>query len=459
MCFTTAVAPETRPDPVLTVLPLWEDIGIVDLSAQGDGVGRHEGQVVFVPYVIPGEIVDVQVSSLKPSFARADLTRLRLPSPTRTQAACRHFTQCGGCQYQHIAYPAQPEIAAASVLGNLRKLLRGWELPEPELLISPSGYGNRTQARLQFLRTSGEARMPGYVGVGGAVVPVTECPVLHPVLQALLAALLPWLASDAMQAQLTALDMRFLTLQCNRDGTEAALLFHTFELLNLKKHWDEDSWGEGFEQLREQVPACVGLVLDNGQTDVGFGQNYTSEPGSLAPYVPLGAFKQNHAELEPAMRDLLLDWLHPRTGERGYDLYCGRGELTARLAEAGSRVTGIESAPVWFEKRTHVNWPLIPEALKSRLSFVQHTVEQWLPGQPEVDWVLANPPRKGLEPPVMDWLHDHGPARWAYLSCNPATFARDCQPLRELYRLTHLTFLDFFPQTAKMELVALLERR
>ncbi|MEO7993401.1 MAG: TRAM domain-containing protein [bacterium] len=80
-------------------LPLWEDVGIVDLNAQGEGVGRHDGQVVFVPYTIPGEIIDVQVIAKRPNFARGALERLRMTAPTRATPQCPHFAVCGGCQY------------------------------------------------------------------------------------------------------------------------------------------------------------------------------------------------------------------------------------------------------------------------------------------------------------------------------------------------------------------------
>jgi len=462
MCFTTKVTrSSSTPDPVaIDGLPCWQDIGIVDLNAQGEGVGRHDGQVVFVPFTIPGEIVDVQLTSRRPTFARGEAQTLRLPAPTRAKARCEQFGKCGGCQYQHMAYPAQPDIAAASVLGNIRKMLRNWDLPEPELISCPEPYGYRTQTRLQFQRIEGAPRLPGYVDLDGAVLPVSTCPVLHPVLQQLLTALQQPLAQEAMQQQLLALDMRFVTMQSNRDGSECALLFHTFELLNVKKNWDRELWGECWLALQEQVPALVGLVIDNGQTDVGFGQNFTSEPGSLAPLIPLGAFKQNNAFIEDAVYELVLRWLDPQAGETGIDAYCGRGELTARLAAAtpGGQIVGIESAPVWFDQGHHINQDDLPGTLAQRIRFVQHTVEQWLPGQPTPSWMVCNPPRKGMEPPVLDWLKASGPERWIYISCNPATFARDCTPLTDHYRVTQLACLDMFPQTSKMELVALFER-
>gem|GEM_PF-6441320 len=451
----------TDPDSVAVDLPLWQDIGIVDLNAQGEGVGRHDGQVVFIPFTIPGEITDAQITSRRPSFSRGEVATLRLPAPTRTIAQCQHFGICGGCQYQHIAYPAQPEIAAGSVMGNLRKLLKGWDLPDPELVASTTGYGYRTQTRLQFQRSGPETpRKLGYVDLAGEVMPVVACPILHPALQKVLHELAALLAGATVQEQLHKLDMRFLTMQCNHSGTECALLFHTFELLNIKKHWNREVWGELWDQLHTANPAVVGMVLDNGQTDVGFGQNYTGEPDSLAPLVPIGAFKQNNPLIEHSVYDLVMRWLQPGETESGIDAYCGRGELTARLAEAAPHATivGIESAPVWFDDGKHINADNLPGNIGTRIRFVQHTVEQWMPGQPTPGWIICNPPRKGMETPVIDWLLAAGPSRWIYISCNPATFARDCAPLAGTYRITKLACLDMFPQTAKMELVALLER-
>ncbi|HYE79009.1 MAG TPA: TRAM domain-containing protein [bacterium] len=456
-----AESPRQSADPA--ALPTWEDIGIVDLNAQGEGVGRHEGQVIFIPFTIPGEITDIQVTLKRPSFAKGAMTNLRLPSPTRVEPACRHFGLCGGCQYQHMAYPSQADIAATSVVGNMRKLMKGWELPEPEILPSPNGYGYRTQARLQFRKTPDGRLELGYTALDGQVFQVHECPILHPALQELLAAVLRWLPEEGTQAQLRALDMRFLTLQCNADGSQRGLLFHTFELLNLKKSMDLDAWGGWWLRFGEEVPGLVGMVVDNGQVDQGFGQNFTEEPGALAPVVPLGAFKQNNPWIEEALYQKTLEWLAPRPGETGFDGYCGRGELTCRLVQrlAGAgHVTGVEADPVWFDKGLHVNLEFIDPILVPRIRFIQHTVEQWLAAEtPRFDWAIFNPPRKGMEAGALSWIADHHRGRWVYISCNPATFARDCQGLADRYTLDRLAIADMFPQTAKMELLALFTPR
>ena len=439
-------------------LPIWEGVGIVDLNAQGEGVGRHEGQVVFVPFTIPGEIADIRVLNQRQSFARGELQNLRGESTVRAVARCQHFGVCGVCQYQHIRYPAQAEIAADSVMGNLRKLMKNWHLPEPTVLTAGDGYGYRTQARLQFTKSSEGRYSLGYTANDGAAMPVAECPILAPVLQSLLGEVLAWLATDDAHAQLARLDMRFLTLQSNHDSTQAGLKFHTFELLNLGKHYDEEYWGDLWLAWQTAVPALTGLVIDNGRSDRGFGANYTEETGQLAPAIPIGAFKQNHPVIERRLYESILGWLEPGARESGLDAYCGRGELTARLALQAreGRVTGVESDPAWFdESGTHINHEFLPEALRPRISFVRHTVDQWLTETtPTVDWAVFNPPRKGMEPPVLDWLRESHRGRWLYLSCNPATFARDCQALGDAFQLQSLAIADMFPQTAKMELLA-----
>ncbi len=386
------------------------DVQIDRLTNAGDGVGRSvAGKTVFVPFAAPGDRLRVRVIEERPRFVRAEIEEILESGSGRTEPCCAEFGRCGGCTWQHLVYTQQLEakreilIAALERIGKLR-------LPEvPEMIASPSSYGYRARARIRVV-----GGQPGYRRRGSHAFCAAEaCPILTPALQERWAAL-------------------------RVEGPRA------------EGEWELASDGAPDGSVRAFPLDSNTAALEAVPLELRVGRDRIQ--------VSPGGFYQANPSLFPALTEAV--WGAVGEGEALLELYAGAGFFTLELARRFRAVRAVEQSPgAVADLRRN-----LAAAELSNVAVTEIRVEELLEKEPIAEEVvLLDPPRTGLgRGGVRALLEGAGagrPARIAYLSCDPATLARDLAGLcAGGFALRSVTGFDLFPQTPHVEALAVLER-
>jgi len=417
--------------------------GLARLPAGSPGskdVGR--GKAVFVPFVLAGEKIEAALTEEKPGFARAKVATILEPSPHRVPPPCPHFSRCGGCHYQHASYEHQLEIKKEILRENLRRIAK-LEL-QCEIQLHPSPPWNyRNRSRLQ-VRTQPHFAAGYFKFSSHELLPVEECPISSPLINRGISAL--WQAGRAGKAVEGVREVEFFA---NADDTRLLL-----ELLCAPeaRRAAVRAWAE---ELSAAMPEIAGVVAfrepQKGVQEplVAVGASELTYQTKTAAYrVSAGAFFQTNRFLTDELVNIVTAG---RSGELALDLYAGVGLFSTALACNVRHVISVESSQTAASDLQY-NLPVNGKAAQS-------TAEQYLPKAPKPDLVVVDPPRSGLGDPVARALSSAGALRVIYVSCDPATLARDMVPLQAAgYRVEEAHLIDLFPQTYHLETVLHLVR-
>jgi tRNA/tmRNA/rRNA uracil-C5-methylase (TrmA/RlmC/RlmD family) len=361
-------------------------LAIEDIAFGGEGVGRINGFVVFVPFVITGERVEIEVTEVRKSFARARLLGILEPSPDRARPECPHFGACGGCQYQHVTYPEQLRLKHKQVADLLERL---GGIPATRVLPlvpcpRPYGYRNRIMVRSQW------------------------------------------------------------------NGREQRLIVG---FIRQDNHWVEEvgSCAIAEPELSARIPEVRAHPPEKG------GLKVTLRKFPEDWDVPPDSFFQNNFHLLPGLVDTVRGRLLDAGTRQLLDLYCGVGFFGIELANSVERFIGVELDAMAIRAARR-------NAERRRIrngDFVRGTAEQILPGLlaevPAAETsVMVDPPRRGCAASLIADLRAARPRQLIYVSCHPATLARDLKRLcgEGAFRVDSVTPLDMFPQTQHVECVA-----
>jgi len=408
------------------------DLRLTALAHGGSALGRHGGQVIFVPYAIPGELVRVELLETHARWSRARLLEVLEPSPDRVEPPCPHFGpgKCGGCHLQQIAYEAQATWKRQVAIDQLARLggLRAAESQVQEVIgaAEPWGYRNHVQ-----FGVTAEGKLGFLPAESHEVVPVGECLILDPLLDDL------WAGLDIEWPQL-----RRLTLRC---GSATGDLMAIFEL-------------EAYEDFDIAVDFPVSCVirLADGESVVLMGNPYLVEHVAGRDYrVSAGSFFQVNTAGAEALVAVVNDFLAPTGTETLLDLYSGVGLFSLALADRVRRVIGVEADSSAAADFRHNSQGL------DHVTLIAGEAETALPGiEPPVELLVLDPPRSGAGSEVVAQIARLDPGRLVYVSCDPATLARDARLLSDAgYQLRGVQPIDLFPQTYHIESVALFVRR
>ncbi|MBZ5510509.1 MAG: 23S rRNA (uracil(1939)-C(5))-methyltransferase RlmD [Acidobacteriia bacterium] len=415
---------------------------------------RGKGKAVFVPFVLPGERVDATLKDEKPGFARARLNRVLQPAAERIEPGCPHFGQCGGCQYQHASYEHQLQIKAGIVRETLRRLAK-LEF-DNDINVHPSqpwNYRNRTRMRV---RTEPEFVVGYNRFASHALLPVRQCPISSPLINRALATI--WNLGEAGKVPAGVTEIEFFA---NAEDSELLL-----EVTLAPQHSpDLRAVADFARELRHEFPAAVGVVPFQPAANASvvridvpkdmaadFGGDFLVYRTRHANYrVSAGSFFQTNRFLIDEMVALVSA---DCSGGFALDLYAGVGLFSLPLSQNFRQVAAVESADCSFHD-LQVNSP--SNATGYRVD-VQKFLAQ-VPAETRFDYVIVDPPRGGLGEKVALVLAGLKAPQITYVSCDPATLARDLRVLTQAgYSMRQIHLLDLFPQTFHIETVVRLER-
>jgi len=401
-------------------------VTITGIAVGGDGVGRlSDGRVVFVPRAAPGDRIRLREGSLQRhrNFARAEVGEIVEASPNRVEPPCPHYTHdhCGGCQLQHIAYDAQLS-AKRSIVGDTLRRIGKLDVGDPEIVEALEEWRYRSRISMAVKTSAGlhPYDRPNFV------FPLADCHITDFKLMALWRELRSRLA--LLPQPLTG-----LTLRLDRDE---------------RRHIIAESAGEPWldaQELQHALASVVqGAVVCWWQPVDGAARVVAGPETGF----PATAFEQVNPGMGMLARQWAVEQLGDVKGQTVWDLYGGIGDTAALLVERGASVVSVdadEKAVTWGRTR-------LPA-----VRFIAARAEDVLPSLPPPHAVVVNPPRGGLQWDVALRLTSEPVAKLVYISCDPATLARDLSRLNVNYQLVAVRAFDLFPQTAHVETVAVLE--
>jgi len=421
-------------------------VKIEKLVYGGEGMGHADGVAVFVPFVLPGETVALRLEAQKKKFARGRVEQLLEVSDQRVEALCPYFTRCGGCHYQHLPYEAQLAykkeilVETLSRLGGVR-----WEGAVTTHGSQPFGYRNRAQWKVRHI--GGDGAAIGYLEAGTQTLcPVDRCPILSPALEDTLTRLRGLLERREIPTTL-------VEVEAFVDGDDARLLLSA-SFSNLGGKTAEELGA----RLRGAIPAIESLLLHDASRD----RFELMGPGYVRYRVGDRSYRVGHLSFFQVNRFLVEALSRAATngasGKLALDLYAGVGLFSLPLARGFERVLAVEGNPAATRD--------LEENIKAAAPGDGHVeartqdAEHFLPRFRErPDFVLLDPPRAGLDDAVRAWLLSSGAPEIRYVSCDPATLARDLKQLCEGYDVAAIDLFDLFPQSFHLETLVGLRRK
>lgn len=412
-------------------------VTVNDLDSFGQGVARHNGKTLFIPGLLPHESADVAITEDKKQYAKAQVKRRLNDSPDRVTPRCPHFGICGGCQQHHASIELQQRSKSAA----LSRLMNN-DVTEV-IADAPWGYRRRARLSLNFQPKTQQFQMGFRKSASSDIVDVRQCPILVPQLEALLPDLRACLGSLQGIRHLGHVEL------VQADSGTLMILRHTAPLSRADN--------EKLERFSHSKGLSLYLAPQSEILETVSGQTPWYESNGLRLNFSPRDFIQVNAGVNQKMVASALEWLDVQPGDRVLDLFCGMGNFTLPLATRAASVVGVEGVPALVEKGRE-------NAQQNGLhnvTFFHENLEEDVTRQPWAkngfDKILLDPARAGAAG-VMQHIIKLQPGRVVYVSCNPATLARDSEALlRAGYQIQRLAMLDMFPHTGHLESMVLFE--
>ena len=465
-------------------LPLLEGITITGVAAEGKAIAKVDNLVVFVPYVVPGDVADLQIRRKKHNYAEAEAVNIRRYSPLRATPFCQHYGVCGGCQWQVLPYPEQLKYKQQQVVDNLTRIGKV-ELPEISPILGSEqiqGYRNKleyTFSNKRWLTREEVARNVTYdqmnaVGfhIPGAfdkVLAIEKC----------------WLQDDISNRIRNAIrdyaydhQYTFINLRTH-EGMLRNLIIRTAStnqlmvivVAQIKTEEEMASFKSLLQYVADSFPEITSLlyVVNNkvndsiGDLDVHTfkGQSYIlEEMEGLRFKVGPKSFYQTNSRQAYHLYQVARQFAGLTGNELVYDLYTGTGTIANFVSRQARRVIGIEYVPEAIEDaRMNSEFNGIDNTLFFAGDMKDILTADFIHEHGAPDVIITDPPRAGMHPDVVNVILQAAPRRIVYVSCNPATQARDLQLLDAKYSVKAVQPVDMFPHTYHVENVVLLEKR
>lgn len=457
-----------------------DHLEIVDISSEGKGVGRHEGQVVFVKETVPGDVVKVKINGKKKKFLEAYVIEMLSKSEERIEPICEHFGLCGGCKWQHMGYDSQLKYKHGHVVENLRKL-SGLELPEVQPILGSKEttfYRNKMEYTFSNFRwltkeeiDSDEEHVRSALGFHipkryDKILNVNKCHLQPDPSNEIRVAVKQFADDHGIEFY----DLKHQTGLLRNLIIRIATTGDLMVILQVAKRDQEmiDLVMNFLKKKFTQITSLMFVVNEKGNdtfsdlhVELFHGNDHIMEQmGDLKFKIGPKSFYQTNSEQAHELYKIAADFANIQKDELVYDLYTGTGTIANFVARSAKKVIGIEyvedaikDAFVNSEINGISNTDFYAGDMKDLLAneFInQH-------GKPDV--IITDPPRAGMHPRVTQLLADLKVDRIVYVSCNPATQARDLEVLGQVYDVVKIQPVDMFPQTQHVENVVLLRLR
>ena len=385
-----------------------------------------DGRAVFIPYSIPEESVLIHLIEDKESYARADLLKILSPSPHRIEPRCRHYSKCGGCHYQHLPYAEQLKVKQAILEDQFKRVGKINDPPVKQIIPSPLIWNYRNQVQFQVT-------LAGEIGFmkhrSNLIVPIQEC---H-------------LPEDTLNLVWPVLEVDFIpgldrvSIRSGENGEDALITFESSDPQPI--------------EFTVDLPLSAVHQGPGGEIILA-GDDFTVVEVKEFPFVvSAGSFFQVNTQVAELIIDYLLEVLSLDEDSLVLDVYCGVGLFSVFIAPLVKKVIGIESSPSAGEDF------LYNLAGYDNVELFDIPAEDVLPHlKLTPDVILLDPPRTGISKKVLDSVVSLAPDTIAYVSCDPATLARDANRFeKQGYTLQESTPFDMFPQTYHIESVNILQ--
>lgn len=441
------------------------ELEITDLNTDGDGVGRHEGRVVFVPNTVTGDRLTAKIVQSKAKFAQGKIEKLLNSSPHRIRPGCIVADKCGGCQWQHIEIDYQRQAKQRQVMQAFQRIGGFAEVEIKPILHADHALNYRNKSTYPLGRSSTGQVQAGYYRQGShKLINLNQCPVqderLHPLLREVKQDIQEqgWSIYNETTHQGK---LRHLSLRIGQNTGEILLTLVTADRNLAGIEEQAQKWLDKYPGL---VGVCLNINRDRANAILGkttqtiLGKPYLREIfAGVELHIAADTFFQVNTSAAELLLQAIIQQLNLTGSETIVDAYCGIGTFSLPLAKRIKQVIGIEL------NHNSVRQAQSNAALNqiNNAIFLTGKVKdclQQIEFQPDI--FLLDPPRKGCDPQVLETILKLNPGRIAYISCKPATLARDVQILcaSGAYQLTQIQPADFFPQTTHVECCALLNK-
>lgn len=463
-------------------LPILENIQITDCAAEGKSLARVNDMVVFVPFCVPGDIVDLQVRKKRHSYMEAEVIRFVEKSAVREEPFCEHFGVCGGCKWQNLPYDKQLEMKQRQVYEQLTRIGKV-ELPEFMPILGSRkireyrnklefGCSNKrwmTREEIASGEPAGEMRAIGFhiTGAFDKILPIHNCHLMD----GLQNEIRNFIYQYAIDNDLTFFDLRQQTgllrdvmVRNSNTGEWMVLVQFHYDL-----EGDRERSLQLMETLADRFPQITSLLyVDNQKCNDTFGDlELTLYKGNdhifeimegLRFKVGPKSFYQTNTDQAYHLYSVARQFAGLTGEEVVYDLYTGTGTIANFVARSAKKVVGIEYVPEAIED-AKVNSDIngIGNTLFFAGDMKDILTDDFIAGHGRPDVIITDPPRAGMHPDVVETILRAKPRRIVYVSCNPATQARDLQLLDRLYKVVAVQPVDMFPHTPHVENVVALE--
>lgn len=465
-------------------LPILENITITGVAAEGKAIAKVDNLVIFVPYAVPGDVVDLQIRRKKHSYAEAEVIRFHQYADKRSQPFCPHFGVCGGCKWQCLPYEEQLRYKQQQIVDNLTRIGK-IELPEVSPILGNRltreyrnklefGFSNKKWLTQEVINSGEKVEVMDAVGfhIPGAfdkILDIDTCYLMDDINNRLRNGI----RSYALEHGLEFFDLRaqhglLRNMMIRTSATEEIMLLIQF---CIRTEEEQQQANEVLAYVHETFPEVTSLLWVNnlkcndtiGDLEVHTyaGTDFIYETmEDLRFKVGPKSFYQTNTEQAYELYKVARNFAGLTGNELVYDLYTGTGTIANFVAHQARQVIGIEYVPEAIED-AKVNAEI--NGLANTLFYAGDMKDilnrEFIDRHGTPDVIITDPPRAGMHTDVIDTILFAAPRRIVYVSCNPATQARDLQLLDGAYRVVAVQPVDMFPQTHHVENVVLLERR
>ena len=464
-------------------LPVIEGVNIDGIAAEGNAIARVDNMVVFIPYGAPGDVATVRLTRKKHSYAEGRIERLETPSPIRLEPRCAHFGLCGGCRWQHLPYESQLQFKRQQVVDCLDRIAK---VPHPE--VAPAlgsekiwDYRNKmeytfssklwlTPEQMQSGEVFDDRRAAGFhiPGAFDKVLPIDYC---HLQDAGIGNELRNFVKDFGKEHDLSFYDLRanhglLRTLMIRTASTGEVMVLMSFgedepESIRMVMQAIADKFGDRITSLLYVINLKANDTFGDLEVHTFRGIPYIiEEMEGLKFRVGPKSFYQTNSAQALRLYSVARDLADLKGDELVYDLYTGTGTIANFVARRARKVIGIEYVPEAIEDAK----------VNSEVNGIENTLfyagdmkdvlnDEFIERHGRPDVMIVDPPRAGMHQDVVDVILRAEPARIVYVSCNPATQARDLQLLDSKYEITAVQPVDMFPHTAHIENVVSLRLR